>query len=107
RGQRHLLGCADPPSPALLRQNLGGGITREWLIYGGGVAGVIACWQLIQYQQLIGQLLVGFGGLMLLVVVAYALFKCTPIDRDRMLVAATLMLFSILFWALFEQAGSS
>lgn len=107
RGQRHLLGCADPPSPALLRQNLGGGITREWLIYGGGVAGVIACWQLIQHQQLIGQLLVGFGGLMLLVVVAYALFKCTPIERDRMLVAAMLMLFSILFWALFEQAGSS
>ncbi len=107
RGQRHLLGCADPPSLALLRQNLGGGINREWLIYGGGVAGVVVCWQLVQHQEAIGQLLLGFGGLMLLVVVAYALFKCTPVERDRMLVAAALMLFSILFWALFGQAGSS
>ncbi|MGK2913188.1 MAG: peptide MFS transporter [Porticoccaceae bacterium] len=107
KGQPHLLGFAEPPFPMLLRAKVCAGLSREGLIYLGGVVAVLVAWQLIQRQELIGQLLLGFGGLMLLVVVGYALFKCTAIERDRMLVAAALMLFSILFWALFEQAGSS
>lgn len=83
------------------------GLTREQAIYIGALAGVLAIWQLVQYQQLVGQLLVGFGGLMLAVVLIYAFAKCSPEERDRMLVATALIVFSVLFWALFEQAGSS
>ena len=37
----------------------------------------------------------------------YALFKCSAEERDRLLVVGVLILFSLIFWALFEQAGSS
>src|SRR5690606_4874758 len=42
-----------------------------------------------------------------LLVVGYTVFKLKGAERSRMLVAETLIFFSVLFWALFEQAGSS
>ena len=107
RGQPHLEGLANPPSPTLLSEKLLGPVNRELLIYLGGLAGVLVIWQLVQHQALVGKALLGFGGLMLVVVVAYSFLKCDPTERHRMFVAATLILFSVLFWALFEQAGSS
>jgi POT family proton-dependent oligopeptide transporter len=37
----------------------------------------------------------------------WAIFSLGPVDRDRLIVAVVLMLFSVVFWTLFEQAGSS
>ena len=107
RGQPHLEGLANPPSPALLTEKIVAGLSRETLIYCGGLLGVLVIWQLVQHQALVGKSLLGFGGLMLLVVVAYSFLKCDRVERHRMFVASTLILFSVLFWALFEQAGSS
>ncbi len=107
KGQIHLQGKAEPPSSAKLSERFFAGLNREQLIYLGGFGGVIAIWQLVQYQTLVGQALSGFGGLMLAVIITYAFIKCDPIERHRLFVAATLILFSVLFWALFEQAGSS
>ena len=107
RGQPLLEGRADPPSQERLTEKVFGGISRETLIYIGGIGGVLITWQLVQHQQVVGGLLSGFGALMVLVVLVYSFTKCTPHERDRMLVASALILFSVLFWALFEQAGSS
>lgn len=107
KGQCHLQGKAEPPQPALLSEKMLGGINREATIYFGALVGVLIIWQLVQYQELVGKALLGFGGVMLVVVVAYAFAKCNPVERHRMFVAAALILFSVLFWALFEQAGSS
>lgn len=107
RGQPLLMGHAEPPSATHLQQRTALGLSREWTIYLGSVVAVLAIWQLVQHQQLVGQLLVGFGGIMLAVVLIYAFASCAPAERDRMLVATTLIVFSVLFWALFEQAGSS
>lgn len=107
RGQVHLKGLASPPTPALLTEKLCGPLNREVLIYCGGIIGVLMIWQLVQHQALVGKALLGFGGLMLVVVVAYSFLKCDTIERHRMFVASSLILFSVLFWALFEQAGSS
>ena len=107
RGQVHLSDLARPPAPARLKQKLLGPLDREWLIYGAGLVGVLIVWKLVQHQALVGNALVGFGGVMLLVVVAYSFLKCDRVERHRMFVAATLIAFSVLFWALFEQAGSS
>ena len=41
---------------------------------------------------------------------AYLLFealRCERVERERLFVALVLMFFSMLFWAFFEQAGSS
>ena len=107
KGQQHLLGKAEPPAGADLTTPIFVGLSREQLIYLGGFGGVLAIWQLVQHQALVGQALSGFAGLMLLLVIAYAFLKCEPMERHRLFVAATLILFSVLFWALFEQAGSS
>ncbi len=108
KGQSHLQGKAEPPSIEHLSQRIAGGIiSREKLIYLCGLLGVCIIWQLIQHQDLVGQALAGFGGLTLLFIIGYAFSQCDAIERHRMFVASTLILFSVLFWALFEQAGSS
>ncbi len=106
-GQRHLIGNVEPPSPTRLQQRLLPLISIETAIYLASALGVLVIWQLIQHQDMVGHLLQGFGGLMLAVVLFYSFTRCTPIERDRMLVLAALIVFSVMFWSLFEQAGSS
>ena len=106
-GQPLLKGRADPPSETRLKERSPIGINKEWAIYLGGFAGVLVIWQLIQYQEVVGSLLGIFGAIIIAGILWYSFTKCTKEDRDRMIVALMLMIFSILFWALFEQAGSS
>jgi POT family proton-dependent oligopeptide transporter len=105
-GRPLLEGHAEPPRPELLARKVGP-INTEWCIYLGSLLGVLLVWQLIQYQALVGTLL-GIAGA---IVVAWILYTSvrhlSPHERDRTLLALVLMGFSILFWALFEQAGSS
>ncbi|MEE4201575.1 peptide MFS transporter [Erythrobacter sp.] len=100
-GKPLLLGRGEPKDPA----KLAGG--REWVIYGAGLAMVALCWLAIQYQELVGWVLAIFG----LALVAYVLFiavaRLHPHERDRIFAAMFLIFVSIVFWALFEQAGSS
>jgi len=105
-GKPLLLGRGEPVDPQRLQQPVFG-IKFEWLLYALGLAAVGLVWILIQYQALVGALL-GVAGVIL---VAYVLFtavaKLPAVDRDRIFAAMFLIFGSILFWALFEQAGSS
>ena len=106
RGQGHFNGAAEPSNPELLNQNIFG-ISREHLIYLGAILMVIMCWLLVQNQAVVGGLL-GFTAVaVVLFLVTYCFTKCTPVERDRLGVAAALTFFSVIFWSLFEQAGSS
>jgi len=98
-GKPLLLGRGEPPKP------LAKG--REFSMYGIGVVLVAICWVLIQYQSVVGWLLGGFGLVLVSYVIGTAVIKLQPEDRDRILAAMFLILTSIIFWALFEQAGSS
>jgi POT family proton-dependent oligopeptide transporter len=101
-----LCGRGESTNPAKLNSTVGG-IKFEWLIYAGSVAGVGLVWLLIQFQSLVGWLL-GAAGLLLVCYVLYtAVAKLKAHDRDRIFAAVFLIFGSILFWALFEQAGSS
>ena len=53
-----------------------------------------------------GALLILFGGVALAVLLVDAL-RAEKIERERLFVVLILMFFSMLFWAFFEQAGSS
>src|SRR5690606_8050106 len=55
----------------------------------------------------VGWLLFSFGLVLVVYVLAYAVMKLPREDRDRIFAAMFLIVGSILFWALFEQAGSS
>lgn len=107
RGQDTLQGHAEPPQPEQLKARVLIGLSRESIIYISGLAGVVLVWQLVQHQQVVGDLLMGFGGITLTAVLIYSFTQCSVEERDRMLVASSLIVFSVLFWALFEQAGSS
>lgn len=102
-----LEGHGEPPSVEKLKEPVFGFINREILIYLFGLLMVLAAWWLLQNRLVIGTLLSLTGFIAAISVLGYAFLKCEPADRDRMLVASVLILSSVIFWALFEQAGSS
>ena len=107
-GQKYLEGLAEPPSKKYLEKVPGmKGITYEYWAYMSGILMVVVTWFLVQNSQLVGQLLGGFGVVFIGAWLLYALFRCNPEERDRLIVVGVLILFSLIFWALFEQAGSS
>ena len=159
-GKPLLLGKGEPKNPEALK----GG--KELGIYGAGLAMVALCWVAIQFQDLVGIVLGGFGGALVAYVLAIVTFKLAYGDwdkaprgpmtfyfvsaavmilgiiaaaagqdvftwvalaglaglvgtliqqsmskvfheRDRIFAAMFLIIVSVVFWALFEQAGSS
>ena len=104
-GQKYLEGLAEPPSNKYLQKM--NGISYESWTYISGIFMVLVTWFLVQNSQLVGQLLGGFGAIFIGAWLLYALFRCAPDERDRLIVVGILILFSLIFWALFEQAGSS
>ncbi|MEO0649146.1 MAG: peptide MFS transporter [Planctomycetota bacterium] len=105
-GKPLLMGRGEPPRPEeLKRSSLG--LPFEWLLYLWGLVAVVVCWYLVQNQALVGSLL-GISGLALVAyVISTAVMKLDAIERNRIFAALFLIVCSILFWALFEQAGSS
>ena len=106
---QHLLGDAgDAPDLKLLRRPLPGlGISREYLIYIGGLLLVFVGWVLVQRDE-------GVGGLLLLTLVASfayvaydSLRQGTVEERGALIASMVLIFFSVTFWSLFEQAGTS
>jgi POT family proton-dependent oligopeptide transporter len=101
-----LVGRGEPSDPARLERKVAG-VRFEWLLYILSFATVGLVWVLIQHQALVGSLL-GIAGAALVFYVLYtAVAKMAREDRDRIFAAMFLIFGSILFWALFEQAGSS
>ncbi len=105
-GKPLLLGKGESPDPARLSQRVAG-LKFEWLIYLVGFAAVGIVWLLIQYQDVVGTVLGISGAALVAYVLWTAVVKLPTEDRDRIFAALFLIIGSILFWALFEQAGSS
>lgn len=106
-GKKHLQGKGEPPNPELLARRVAGPITREWLIYLGGVLGVIPIWFLVQSNQLVGWAL-GLSVIASLLFIAWFMVsQCDKVERERMMLAMVLVFGSVVFFTLFEQAGTS
>ncbi len=80
--------------------------SREMLLYGVGIAGVAVIWALIQYQNVIQNLLI-VSGVAMLGFVLFEAFKMPKEPRERMFAMLFLIALNPLFWGLFEQAGGS
>jgi POT family proton-dependent oligopeptide transporter len=106
-GQHKLHGVADPPDEKRLKEPVFAILSRETLIYLGSLVAVVVALFLVQYGRVVGYAL----GLTGIFVVAYLVWfmvaSCSRDERGRMWVALVLTFFSIVFWAFFEQAGSS
>ncbi|MEE4349021.1 MAG: peptide MFS transporter [Pacificimonas sp.] len=105
-GKPLLLGRGEAKDPVKLAQPVAG-LKLEWWMYLAGLGMVALCWLAIQYQEVIGFVLGGFGGVLVLYVLFVSVARLPSEDRDRIFAALFLILTSIVFWALFEQAGSS
>ena len=106
-GDKHLQGIGAPPESANLSKPVIAGLSKEWFIYFAGLIAVFGVWRMIQSTGDLGVLLVLVGFVVTAWLIWFSLSKCTPIERDRMLVMLALIALSVCFWALFEQAGSS
>ena len=97
-GKPLLLGQGEPPKP----------LTKgtEWTMYGVGAVGVAIMWLLIQYQSVVGGLML-VCGVALLAYVLLEAFKLDKHPRERMFAILFLIALQPLFWGLFEQAGGS
>ncbi len=106
-GKPLLDGVGEPPDPARLAKKVVGPISREHLIYAAALLGVGGVNLLMRQGAVVG------GALSLVTVAAliylglYMARNCTPVERRRIGLAFVLMLGSVVFWTLFEQAGSS
>ena len=97
-GKNVLLGAGE--APAQLARN------KEMTIYAVGLGAVAVMWALVQYQDIIQNLLI-VSGLALLGYVLYESFKLDKEPRERMFAILFLIALNPLFWGLFEQAGGS
>lgn len=106
-GQRFIREAAEPPDPVKLRTPVLWGLSREWLIYLGTFVAVGVAWVLVQQGAILGSLLLVVGLGTLSGLIYYLMAMAAPGERGPMFVAIVLIVFSAVFWAFFEQAGSS
>ncbi len=106
RGRDLLEGRGEPPDPELLTLARFG-LSVRTRIYLGTAAMVVVAWWLMQNQALVGTLLTGASALAVVGVIAFILTSCDAQERKSMTVLLFLTAYSVIFWALFEQAGSS
>jgi POT family proton-dependent oligopeptide transporter len=105
-GQKHYEGQGLPPNPDTLHKPLVGPLSRLHLTILGTLAAVPVFYLLLTNTDVVGYLLAATA-----IFVIYNLlsagFSGGNVLRDRMIVLILLMFFNIVFWACFEQAGSS
>lgn len=106
-GKPLLEGKGEPPNPELLKQKVAGPLNREWLIYLGGILGVIPVWFLVQRNDIVGVALLASTALSLAFVAWFLATQCNKVERERMMLALVLIFGSVVFFTLFEQAGTS
>ena len=106
-GKPLLEGRGEPPDPVRLARKVFGVIKLEWLIYLLGLVGVIVVWRLVREFQVMGFLLIAAWVVTLGYLGWYMATKCTKTERERLLLAMVLLVGCIIFFALYEQAGSS
>lgn len=97
-GKPALRGQGEPPVPLAK--------TREYMLYSVGIVAVGGLWLLIQYQSVVGTLLLASG----VVLLGYMLFEASKMPKEprhRIYAIIFLLAFQPIFWGLFEQAGGS
>jgi len=104
-GQSWLEGRGEPIRPIEGRKLLGVPLVPFFWI--AGLVAVFPTWLLIQRHAVVEAVLIPVAMATFILVVGYTVLRLKGAERSRMLVAQVLIFFSVLFWALFEQAGSS
>jgi len=106
-GKPLLMGAGEAKDEALLNHKQFAGLSIKWLIYLGTAVSTILVWGMVRDQKSVGILLTVAGLLVVLYILYRSVFTLAADERDRIFLALILISTQVLFWALFEQAGSS
>jgi POT family proton-dependent oligopeptide transporter len=99
--------AGQPPSREALTRKVGGFLRADWTVYLGALV-AIGLFTLIVQRNIVAGVILNITGVVAFGYIFYeAFFKCTKVDRDRLLVVLILAVFHTCFWAFFEQAGTS
>ncbi|HTX49280.1 MAG TPA: oligopeptide:H+ symporter [Caulobacteraceae bacterium] len=101
-----LEGHGEPPNPADLARPIVGPFSLEWVVYLGAIAGLGVVWLLVRQYELMGGLLLA-GWAVALGYLGFEMARGGKVVRERLMLAVVLVVGSMIFFALAEQAGSS
>lgn len=106
RGQNHFSTHGMPPDPDYLLKSLAPGLNRYRLVMIGSMLMVPLVGLGLFYNDLVGYVIYLIGAFVLISLLTIGFRAGNPF-RDRTFLVLVLMVFDIVFWAFFEQAGSS
>ncbi len=106
-GQKSLGEKGMPTRPEALKERSIIGVNKEWSVYLLSLGMIIAAAVLINFHGFLKNALPIFLVAVLIYILYVAFTKLQKIERERMFVILILLVFISMFWAFFEQAGSS
>lgn len=106
-GQKYLDGHAEPERPEVLKEKAVSGVSKENAIYIVSILSVAVLWFLVQSNAIVHQALNVMAIGSLLWIIYFIIKECNREERGRMTVLASLIVFTVVFWALFEQSAAS
>ena len=106
-GKPLLEGKGESSNPAALKKPLIGPLNGEWAIYLLGVVLIGVVYVVVQSFTVVSRLLIAGAAITFAYLVWYMIARCTKQERERLMLAIVLILGSVVFWALYEQGGSS
>ncbi|WP_100614192.1 peptide MFS transporter [Confluentibacter citreus] len=105
-GKKYLLGKGESNAIEWLSKKTMG-IRNESLIYILSVLSTLLLWQMVQSHSVVQNLLIIAGSVSFIYIVYYAVTQLDKTARERLIALTILIIFTIIFWALFEQAYTS
>ncbi len=106
-GKPLLEGKGEPPMPEKLKDKAIGPINKEWAVYLLTAPALFLIWYLVQHNDLVGWMLIAASVLVMGFFIYQISTKCTRVEGGRLILALILIAASVVFWTLFEQAGTS
>lgn len=100
-GQKSLGTRGLPPQLTLLKRRIWG-LTTEWWIYLGALLTIPIVIALFNRHEIMDYLM-GVLGVMAIVYVLWEAFRMEPTGRNQLIAALFMTIFSMLFWAFYEQ----
>ncbi len=97
-----------PPDPEKLSKPLYGPLNFEHVSYLMGIIAVLVVWFVVQSHEQVLQTIMAFGAFIFVAYLVYFMVKrCSMRESMELTLAFILIVMSVVFWTLFEQAGSS
>ncbi len=105
-GKKLLMGKGESSNPEFLeKKSLG--LKNEWIVYILSVLSTLIFWQMVQRHEAVSTALMVAGGASLIYIIYYAITQLDGKEREQLIALTILIVFTIIFWALFEQAYTS